>query len=152
MRSSTRAFAALAPRSNAPLEVVRDASRMLARRRGLSHRPAGPGLRVIVVMPEGTPQVIVREASAYGADVYLVPGSIADAGAAVRDACAKHGWYDASTLHEPYRIEGKKTMGFELAEQLGWRVPDVIVYPTGGGVGLIGMWTAFDELRALGSR
>jgi len=111
---------------------------------------ARAGIRVIVVMPEGTPQVIVREASAYGADVYLVPGSIADAGAAVRDACAKHGWYDASTLHEPYRIEGKKTMGFELAEQLGWRVPDVIVYPTGGGVGLIGMWKAFDELRALG--
>ena len=108
------------------------------------------GIRVIVVMPDGTPQVIVREASAYGAEVYLVPGSIADAGAVVREACAQRGWYDASTLHEPYRIEGKKTMGFELAEQLGWRLPDVIVYPTGGGVGLIGMWKAFDELRALG--
>jgi threonine synthase len=94
--------------------------------------------------------VIIRETSAYGADVYLVAGSIADAGAIVKRACAARGWYDASTLREPYRIEGKKTMGFELAEQLGWRLPDAIVYPTGGGVGLIGMWKAFDELRALG--
>jgi threonine synthase len=111
---------------------------------------ARAGLRVVVVMPETTPDVIIRETSAYGADVYLVPGSIADAGAVVKKVCADRGWYDASTLREPYRIEGKKTMGFELAEQLGWRVPDVIVYPTGGGVGLIGMWKAFDELRAIG--
>ena len=111
---------------------------------------ARAGLRVIVVMPETTPDVIVRETAAYGAEVYVVPGSIADAGAVVRGACAKYGWYDASTLREPYRIEGKKTMGFELAEQLGWRLPDVIVYPTGGGVGLIGMWKAFAELRAIG--
>jgi threonine synthase len=110
--------------------------------RGLMH--------VVVVMPETTPDVIVRETLAYGAEVYLVAGSIADAGAVVRRACERFGWYDASTLREPYRIEGKKTMGFELAEQLGWRVPDVIVYPTGGGVGLIGMWKAFDELRAIG--
>jgi threonine synthase len=101
-------------------------------------------------MPDTTPNVIVRETLAYGAEVYLVAGSIADAGAVVRRACERFGWYDASTLREPYRIEGKKTMGFELAEQLGWRVPDVIVYPTGGGVGLIGMWKAFDELRAIG--
>jgi len=94
--------------------------------------------------------VIVRETLAYGAEVYLVAGSIADAGAVVRRACEHFGWYDASTLREPYRIEGKKTMGFELAEQLGWQVPAVIVYPTGGGVGLIGMWKAFDELRAIG--
>src|SRR5438034_9801337 len=107
-------------------------------------------MHVVVVMPETTPDVIVRETAAYGAEVYLVPGSIADAGAVVRAACAKYGWYDASTLREPYRIEGKKTMGFELAEQLGWRLPDLIVYPTGGGVGLIGMWKAFDELRAIG--
>ena len=107
-------------------------------------------IRVVVVMPETTPDVIIRETSAYGADVYLVSGSIADAGAVVKRACAERGWYDASTLREPYRIEGKKTMGFELAEQLGWRLPDVIVYPTGGGVGLIGMWKAFDELRAIG--
>jgi threonine synthase len=111
---------------------------------------ARAGIRVVVVMPETTPDVIIRETSAYGADVYLVSGSIADAGAVVKRACADRGWYDASTLREPYRIEGKKTMGFELAEQLGWRLPDVIVYPTGGGVGLIGMWKAFDELRAIG--
>jgi threonine synthase len=111
---------------------------------------ARAGIRVIVVMPDRTPKVIVREASAYGGEVYTVAGSIADAGAVVKRVCADRGWYDASTLREPYRIEGKKTMGFELAEQLGWRVPDVIVYPTGGGVGLIGMWKAFDELRAIG--
>jgi threonine synthase len=111
---------------------------------------ARAGIRVIVVMPDRTPKVIVREASAYGGEVYTVAGSIAEAGAVVKRICADRGWYDASTLREPYRIEGKKTMGFELAEQLGWRVPDVIVYPTGGGVGLIGMWKAFDELRAIG--
>jgi threonine synthase len=111
---------------------------------------ARAGLRVVVVMPETTPQVIQRETTAYGAEVWLVPGSIADAGAVVKRACAENGWYDASTLKEPYRIEGKKTMGFELAEQLGWTLPDVIVYPTGGGVGLIGMWKAFAELRDVG--
>jgi threonine synthase len=111
---------------------------------------ARAGIRVVVVMPETTPNVIVRETAAYGAEVYLVRGSIADAGAVVKKVCAERGWYEASTLREPYRIEGKKTMGFELAEQLGWRVPDVIVYPTGGGVGLIGMWKVFDELRAIG--
>ena len=111
---------------------------------------ARAGIPVTVVMPAGTPEVIQRETAAYGARTYLVDGSIADAGALVKRAVAEHGWYDASTLKEPYRIEGKKTMGFELAEQLGWRLPDVIVYPTGGGVGLIGMWKAFDELRACG--
>ena len=111
---------------------------------------ARAGMRVVVVMPETTPQVIQRETSAYGADVWLVPGSIADAGAVVKKACAERGWFDASTLKEPYRIEGKKTMGFEMAEQLGWTLPDVLVYPTGGGVGLIGMWKAFAELREIG--
>lgn len=111
---------------------------------------ARAGIKVVVVMPETTPQVIQRETAAYGAEVWLVPGSIADAGAVVRKACAERGWYDASTLKEPYRIEGKKTMGFELAEQLAWSLPDVIVYPTGGGVGLIGMWKAFAELREIG--
>jgi len=111
---------------------------------------ARAGLRIVVVMPETTPQVIQKETASYGADVWLVPGSIADAGAVVKKACAERGWYDASTLKEPYRIEGKKTMGFELADQLGWRLPDVIVYPTGGGVGLIGMWKAFAELREIG--
>ncbi|HET8569882.1 MAG TPA: threonine synthase [Candidatus Limnocylindria bacterium] len=111
---------------------------------------ARAGIGVVVAMPATTPSVIVRETASYGARVYLVDGSIADAGRVVREACAEHGWYDASTLKEPYRIEGKKTMGFELAEQLGWRLPDVIVYPTGGGVGLIGMWKAFAELREIG--
>lgn len=111
---------------------------------------ARAGLEVVVVMPETTPSVIRRETAACGARVYLVPGSIADAGAVVREGCERYGWYDASTLKEPYRIEGKKTMGFELADQLGWRLPEVIVYPTGGGVGLIGMWKGFQELRALG--
>jgi threonine synthase len=111
---------------------------------------ARAGIGVVVVMPEDTPEVIQRETSSYGARTYVVDGSIADAGAVVKRAVAEHGWYDASTLKEPYRIEGKKTMGFELAEQLGWHLPDVIVYPTGGGVGLIGMWKAFEELRAVG--
>jgi threonine synthase len=111
---------------------------------------ARAGIRVVVVMPDTTPQTIVRETASYGADVYLVPGSIADAGAVVKRACVEYSWYDASTLKEPYRIEGKKTMGFELAEQLQWKLPDVIVYPTGGGVGLIGMWKGFAELREIG--
>ena len=111
---------------------------------------ARAGMRAVVVMPETTPGVIQRETSAYGADVFLVKGSIADAAAHVREMCATNGWFDASTLKEPYRIEGKKTMGFELAEQLGWRLPSVVMYPTGGGVGLIGMWKAFHELAELG--
>ena len=111
---------------------------------------ARAGIAVVVVMPASTPDVIQRETAAYGARVYLVDGSIADAGAVVKKACADHGWFDASTLKEPYRIEGKKTMGFEIAEQAGWELPDVIVYPTGGGVGLIGMWKAFQELRSIG--
>jgi threonine synthase len=111
---------------------------------------ARAGLRVVVVMPDTTPQVIQRETAAYGADVWLVKGSIADAGAVVRKTCMERGWFDASTLKEPYRIEGKKTMGFELAEQSGWSLPDVVIYPTGGGVGLIGMWKAFAELREIG--
>ena len=111
---------------------------------------ARAGIGVVVVMPESTPSVIQRETAAYGARVYLVDGSIADAGAVVKRVCAEYGWFDASTLKEPYRIEGKKTMGFEIAEQCSWTLPDVIVYPTGGGVGLIGMWKAFQELRQIG--
>ncbi len=111
---------------------------------------ARAGIGVVVVMPEETPAVIRRETATYGARVFLVEGSIADAGTLVREAVEEYGWYDASTLREPYRIEGKKTMGFELVEQLGWTVPDVIIFPTGGGVGLIGMWKAFQELRAIG--
>jgi threonine synthase len=93
------------------------------------------------------------EAGVYGADVTLVEGLINDAGRFIREASAKHGWFDVSTLREPYRQEGKKTMGLELAEQGGWGpdcLPDVIVYPTGGGTGIVGMWKAFQELEALG--
>lgn len=111
---------------------------------------ARAGIGVVVVMPSDTPEAIQRETASYGARTYVVDGSIAEAGRVVREAVEEYGWYDASTLREPYRIEGKKTMGFELAEQLQWELPDVIVYPTGGGVGLIGIWKAFAELRAIG--
>jgi len=90
------------------------------------------------------------EAALYGAHAYLVDGLINDCGAIVRDGAEAMGWFDMSTLKEPYRIEGKKTMGLELADQLDWQLPDVILYPTGGGTGLVGMWKAFAELEALG--
>jgi threonine synthase len=111
---------------------------------------ARAGLTAHIVMPVDAPEINKREAWACGADVRLVRGLISDAGQIVNRACARYGWFDASTLKEPYRIEGKKTMGLELAEQFAWRPPEVIIYPAGGGVGLIGMWKAFDELRALG--
>jgi threonine synthase len=85
-----------------------------------------------------------------GAQVELVDGLITDAGRIVAEHKEQEGWFDVSTLKEPYRVEGKKTIGFELAEQLGWRLPDVIIYPTGGGTGIVGMWKAFDELEQLG--
>jgi threonine synthase len=94
--------------------------------------------------------VNVREIALQGASVYRVNGLIDDCGKIVAEGVAKAGWFDTSTLKEPYRIEGKKTMGIELAEQLGWQLPDVILYPTGGGTGLIGMWKAFAELEAIG--
>ncbi|HEV7653126.1 MAG TPA: threonine synthase [Mycobacteriales bacterium] len=109
------------------------------------------GLEVSVAVPAGAPAVTRSEALATGAGTYVVDGLIGDAGALVGRAVAAHeGWFDVSTLKEPYRVEGKKTMGLEIAEQLGWRAPDVVVYPTGGGVGLIGIAKAFAELRALG--
>jgi threonine synthase len=111
---------------------------------------ARAGLDCTVAMPESTPTPIVDETRAYGARVELVPGSIADAGAWVRQRGVPELWFDLSTLREPYRIEGKKTMGYELAEALEWSLPDAIVYPTGGGTGLVGMWKAFDEMEALG--
>jgi threonine synthase len=111
---------------------------------------ARAGMKAHIVMPDDAPEMNKKEAWAYGADVRLVRGLISDAGAIVAKACAKYGWFDASTLKEPYRIEGKKTMGLELAEQFDWRPPEVILYPAGGGVGLIGIWKAFDELRAIG--
>jgi threonine synthase len=97
-----------------------------------------------------TPAINQMEAYLCGAQVFLVNGLISDCGRLVRNATSKMGWFDFSTLKEPYRLEGKKTMGLEIAEQFGWRLPDVILYPTGGGTGLIGMWKAFNELRELG--
>ena len=111
---------------------------------------AQAGLVAFVFMPVDAPEVTKAECSVYGAHVFLVNGLINDAGKIVRDMTAHYGWFDVSTLKEPYRAEGKKTMGLELAEQLGWRVPDAIVYPTGGGTGIVGMWKAFDELEQMG--
>lgn len=111
---------------------------------------ARAGMRAHIVMPVDAPVINQREAAVCGADVRLVRGLISDAGRIVGRAVAKTGWFDASTLKEPYRIEGKKTMGLEIAEQCDWRPPDVIFYPAGGGVGLIGIWKAFDELRTIG--
>ncbi|WP_067933410.1 threonine synthase [Alicyclobacillus kakegawensis] len=111
---------------------------------------ARAGIRAVIVMPEDAPAITRNECAIAGADLYLVDGLISDAGAIVRRAVAEHGWFDASTLKEPYRLEGKKTMGLEILEQFGWEVPDVILYPTGGGVGIIGIYKALRELQALG--
>jgi threonine synthase len=111
---------------------------------------AQAGLRCVVAMPSDTPAAIVLETRAYGADVHLIDGLISDCGAFIAARAAADGWFEVSTLKEPYRIEGKKTMGYELWEEFGGTLPDVIVYPTGGGVGLIGMWKAFEELAAMG--
>ncbi len=108
------------------------------------------GLRATVFCPDDTPEVNVSEIALQGATVYRVNGLINDCGRLVAAGRDVAGWFDCSTLKEPYRIEGKKTMGLELAEQLGWRLPDAIFYPTGGGTGLIGMWKAFAELEAIG--
>ena len=108
------------------------------------------GIRTSVLCPADTPEINIREIRAQGADTWLVNGLINDCGRIVGAGKETVGWFDVSTLKEPYRIEGKKTMGWELAEQLGWRLPDVIFYPTGGGTGLIGMWKAFHEMRAMG--
>lgn len=111
---------------------------------------AAAGLEAHVVVPDDTPRPIVEEIRALGADLELIPGLITDAGRRVGEGAAAFGWFDVSTLKEPYRVEGKKTMGYELFEQLGGRLPDVIVYPTGGGTGLVGMWKAFEEMEQLG--
>ena len=111
---------------------------------------AAAGLPVHVVVPEDTPVPILAEIRALGADLQLLDGLISDCGRIVRERCDEDGWWDLSTLKEPYRVEGKKTMGYELFEQLGGRLPDAIVYPTGGGTGLIGMWKAFAEMEELG--
>jgi len=111
---------------------------------------ARAGIETIVICPAETPEINVTETAAYGARVYVADGQIDECGALVGKGAAEGLWFDFSTLKEPYRIEGKKTMGLELAEQLGWELPDAIFYPTGGGTGLIGMWKAFDEMEAVG--
>jgi len=111
---------------------------------------ARAGMKAYVFCPDDTPAVNVREIAMQGAEVFLVNGLIDDCGRLVAEGERELGWFNCSTLREPYRIEGKKTMGLELAEQLGWEMPDVIFYPTGGGTGLIGMWKAFDELERMG--
>lgn len=111
---------------------------------------AHAGLQSYIFMPADTPRANIREAEVFGAQVNLVNGLISDCGRIVAERKDQEGWFDLSTLKEPYRIEGKKTMGYELAEQLGWELPDVILYPTGGGTGLIGMWKAFREMETLG--
>ena len=108
------------------------------------------GIKTTIFCPQDTPEVNVSEIGLQGATVYRVNGLIDDCGKIVGEGKEKIGWFDVSTLKEPYRIEGKKTMGLELAEQFGWTVPDVIFYPTGGGTGIIGMWKAFDELEKIG--
>ena len=111
---------------------------------------ARAGLEAHVFMPRDTPRANIIECVELGAHITLIDGLITDCGAEIARLKTKEGWFDVSTLKEPYRIEGKKTLGYELAEQLNWILPDVILYPTGGGTGLIGMWKAFDEMEQLG--
>ncbi len=111
---------------------------------------ARAGLKSYIFMPRDTPRANVVECQQTGAHVTLMDGLITDCGAEVGRRKEKEGWFDVSTLKEPYRVEGKKTLGYELAEQMEWRLPDVIIYPTGGGTGLIGMWKAFDEMERMG--
>ncbi|UCC72712.1 MAG: threonine synthase [Gemmatimonadota bacterium] len=116
----------------------------------LSAYAARAGVPVRVYMPKDTPPAIVAECRALGAEVELLDGVITDCGAKAREFARQTGYFDVSTLREPYRVEGKKTMGYEICEQMGWSLPDAIIYPTGGGTGIIGMWKAFAELEALG--
>lgn len=111
---------------------------------------AAAGIRAHIVVPADTPRPILEEIEQLGGELELVQGLITDAAARVAEGARSQGWFDLSTLREPYRVEGKKTMGYELFEQLGGRLPDVIIYPTGGGTGLVGMWKAFDEMERLG--
>ncbi len=111
---------------------------------------ARAGMEAHIFMPRDTPRANIIECEQMGAHVTLIDGLITDCGAEVAKRKAAEGWFDVSTLKEPYRVEGKKTLGYELAEQLNWTLPDVVLYPTGGGTGLIGMWKAFDEMKQLG--
>ncbi|SDP27929.1 threonine synthase [Paenibacillus sp. yr247] len=108
------------------------------------------GMQAYVFLPQDCPPQIIEECKHYGAFTFLVDGMIHDAGKIIEEGKTEQGWFNAGTLQEPGRVEGKKTMGFEIAEQLNWKLPDVIVYPTGGGSGIIGIWKAFHELKALG--
>ena len=116
----------------------------------MSAYAAAAGLPAHVYMPADVPSLFRVECAQLGATVTLIAGLITDCGAKVREGAEAHGWFDVSTLKEPYRVEGKKTMGYEVAEQMDWQLPDVIIYPTGGGTGLVGMWKAFDELEQMG--
>ncbi|HUX06413.1 MAG TPA: threonine synthase [Acidobacteriota bacterium] len=116
----------------------------------MSAYAAAAGMKAVVYMPQDTPSDFVFECKGLGAEVHLIDGLITDCGKIVAERKEREGWFDLSTFKEPYRVEGKKTMGYELAEQLGWRLPDVIIYPTGGGTGLVGMWKAFDEMEQMG--
>jgi threonine synthase len=111
---------------------------------------AAAGIEAHIFMPKDVPQANLIECQSYGAHVNLVDGLISDCARIIAERKEKEGWFDVSTLKEPFRVEGKKTMGYEIAEQLGWTLPDAVIYPTGGGVGLIGMWKAFDEMQQLG--
>ena len=111
---------------------------------------ARAGLTAHVAMPKDAPKAVMDEVRAYGASLKLIDGLISDAGHWIAEGCRDHGWFNVATLKEPYRVEGKKTMGYELWEDFGGELPDLILYPTGGGTGLIGMWKAFDELEAMG--
>jgi threonine synthase len=111
---------------------------------------ARAGMEAHIFMPSDTPRANIIECRELGAHVILIDGLITDCGAEIAKRKAAEGWFDMSTLKEPYRVEGKKTLGYELAEQMDWTLPDVILYPTGGGTGLIGMWKAFDEMETLG--
>jgi threonine synthase len=111
---------------------------------------ARAGLESHVFVPKDVGAVFLSETASYGASVHTVDGLITDAGRLCAELARQHGWYECATLKEPYRVEGKKTMGYELAEQLDWKLPDAILYPTGGGTGIVGMWKAFEELEAMG--
>src|SRR5579863_934689 len=119
-------------------------------RAALAAYAARAGLPAYVSVPKDAPESCIQRASIYGAEVELVDGLISDAGRIAAEVGRQRGWFNVATLREPYRAEGKKTMGLELAEQLGWRLPDAIIYPAGGGTGVVGMWKAFAELRELG--
>ncbi len=116
----------------------------------LSVYAAAAGIPAYIFMPKDTPAYNIETCQLTGANVTLIDGLISDAGKIIADRKTDEGWFDVSTLKEPYRVEGKKTMGFELAEQFGWKLPDVIIYPTGGGTGIVGMWKGFAELEAIG--